>query len=158
MAQLQNTSITGSLEFNTGGFFKLGTTPDTGSAENMWFDTVNNVVKISCTGANPSSWSTGGALITARELGAGAGTQNAGLAFGGRTPTIESCTEEYNGTSWTDGGSMNVAMSALSGAGTQAEGLAFTGNVGAPSFARVACTEEYNEGSTFITTGSLTIT
>jgi len=63
MAQLQNTSITGSLEFNTGGFFKLGTTLDTGSVGNMWYDTGSNEVKVSFCGLGPATWSAGGAMI-----------------------------------------------------------------------------------------------
>jgi hypothetical protein len=43
---------------------------------------------------NGISWSSDGNLITARSSLAGAGTQNAGLAFGG-SPSV-SCTEEYN--------------------------------------------------------------
>jgi hypothetical protein len=52
-------------------------------------------VTVSCTEEyNGTSWSTGGALITARFSLAGAGTQSAGLAFGGGPPQL-SCTEEY---------------------------------------------------------------
>jgi hypothetical protein len=32
---------------------------------------------------------------------AGAGTQTAGLAFGGDTPSATGATEEYDGTTWT---------------------------------------------------------
>jgi len=45
---------------------------------------------------NGSSWSAGSALITARGYLAGAGTQTAGLAFGGTNGTYGICTEEYN--------------------------------------------------------------
>ena len=47
------------------------------------------------TTTEPGAWSAGGALITARFNLAGAGTQNAGLAFGGLAPATVSCTEEY---------------------------------------------------------------
>jgi hypothetical protein len=41
-------------------------------------------------------------MITSRRQLAGAGTQTAALAFGGRwTPTYTGATEEYDGTSWT---------------------------------------------------------
>jgi hypothetical protein len=40
-------------------------------------------------------------LNTARRLLAGAGTQTAGLAFGGYTTAATGATEEYDGTSWT---------------------------------------------------------
>ena len=44
---------------------------------------------------NGTSWSAGGALITARGLLAGAGTQSAGLVAGGYSNANVSCTEEY---------------------------------------------------------------
>ena len=47
---------------------------------------------------NGSSWSAGGALINARGDLEGAGTQTAGLAFGGTNGTYGICTEEYNAT------------------------------------------------------------
>ena len=37
-------------------------------------------------------WVAGGAMITARQALAGAGTQNATLGFGGQTPTTVACT------------------------------------------------------------------
>jgi hypothetical protein len=59
-----------------------------------------------------STWTAGGALITARDSLAGAGTQNAGLAFGG-SPGL-SCTEEYDGTSWTACGTLITARRTIS--------------------------------------------
>ena len=65
---------------------------------------------VSCTEEyNGTSWSAGGALSTARYALAGAGTQNAGLAFGGKSPAIVSCTEEYNGSLWSAGGALSIA-------------------------------------------------
>jgi hypothetical protein len=50
-------------------------------------------------------------LNTARYLPGGAGTQTAGLAFGGYTGTATTtATEEYNGSTWaTSPGSLNTA-------------------------------------------------
>jgi hypothetical protein len=45
---------------------------------------------------------------TARDDLAGAGTQTAGLAFGGDTGTVQA-TEEYDGSAWTAGGNLNTA-------------------------------------------------
>jgi hypothetical protein len=48
-----------------------------------------------------SSWTAGGNLGTARQGLAGAGTQTAGLAFGGNpppAPVFNAATEEYDGT------------------------------------------------------------
>ena len=49
MAEFQESSVTGS--------FKLGTTPNTSSAGNMWYDTTTNQVKY-------SFHSGGGGIIT----------------------------------------------------------------------------------------------
>jgi len=97
----------------------------------------------------PGVWSAGGALITARYRLAGAGTQNAGLAFGGFCSGVLSCTEEYDGTSWTAGGALSTARYILAGAGTQNAGLAFGGY-----YPVVSCTEEYN-GTSWSSGGAL---
>jgi len=46
---------------------------------------------------NAAAWTAGGAMITARYSLAGAGTQNAAVAFGGYANAIVACTEEYIG-------------------------------------------------------------
>jgi len=98
------------------------------------------------------AWSAGGSLITARRALAGAGTQNAGLAFGGYVvPSGVSCTEEYNGTSWTAGGSLINGRYGLAGAGTQNAGLAFGGFSGSCT---LSLTEEY-DGSSWSAGGAL---
>ena len=103
---------------------------------------------------NGTSWSAGGALITGRYYLAGAGTQNAGLAFGGYkfTPSSLSCTEEYNGTSWSTGGALITDRRLPAGAGTQNEGLAMGG---LKIYVNVlfTCTEEYN-GTSWSTGGA----
>ena len=47
------------------------------------------------------AWRTAGSLNTARDGLGGAGTQTAGLAFGGYTGSVSADTEKYDGTSWT---------------------------------------------------------
>ena len=76
-------------------------------------------------------------VCLARLALAGAGTQTAGLAFGGDGGTA---TEEYNGSSWTAGGALNTGRSNLGGMGTQTAALGMGGyGPGALSF-----TESYN--------------
>ena len=41
-------------------------------------------------------------MNTARQALGGAGTQTAGLGFGGYTSTLVAITEEYNGSSWSE--------------------------------------------------------
>jgi hypothetical protein len=67
-------------------------------------------------------------MNTARYQLGGAGTQTAGLAFGGNISPITGATEKYDGTSWTTSpASMSTARNILAGAGTQASALGFGG-------------------------------
>ena len=58
---------------------------------------------------NGTSWTAGGALITARSSGAATGTQNAALGIAGYvggSPDYTNKSEEYNGSSFTEGGTL----------------------------------------------------
>jgi hypothetical protein len=95
---------------------------------------------------NGISWSNAtGALNIAG--GAGAGTQNAALYFGGYSYPgaylLSSATREYNGSSWSTGGSLITARMLLTGTGTQNEALAIGGGDYGNS-AVCSNTEEYN--------------
>jgi hypothetical protein len=143
MAQLQDLSITGS--------FLLGTTENTGSAGNFWYDQTTNQLKYTYSFA---SWKTGGAMITARGCigGTGTGGSDSSLAIGG-FQTFQN-TEEYNGTSWSSGGNLIYGRFSMGAAGTQNAGLAFGGNCcNFPTIAR-ACTEEY-DGTSWSSGGAL---
>ena len=141
-----------SITLSPSGFLNLsGASQNTSSVGNMWYDNTTNRLQYSFFGG---AWSAGGSLITERQLLAGAGIQNAGLAFGGFTSlgNNASCTEEYNGTSWSAGGALITARRTLAGAGTQNAGLAFGGRTGGTSI--LSCTEQYN-GSSWSTGASL---
>ena len=74
---------------------RLTTTADTTNIGSVWYNPSINKLQYSY--FDSGSWSAGGALSSARYALAGAGTQNAGLAFGGCAPSGNvSCTEEYN--------------------------------------------------------------
>ena len=107
----------------------------------VWYNsTTSNLRVANVIGAG--AWSSGGATSAARYGMGGAGTQTAGLVFGG-SPTTAS-TEEYNGSSWTGGGNLNYARFSLAGAGTQTSALAMTGR--GPSWS-TTLTEKYNGSS-----------
>ena len=99
------------------------------------------------------AWASGGDLNLARDNLGGAGTQTAGLVFGGDasmppgsasdSPRNES--EEYDGSSWTEGSNLNTARSGLGGAGTQTAGLGFGGYTYPNN--RSDASEEYNGSS-----------
>jgi hypothetical protein len=89
-------------------------------------------------------------MATARRLLGGAGTQTAGLAFGGYTTNWKAATEEFNSTifspatgAWASGGNLNTARNDLAGAGTQTAALGFWWKTPAATGA----TEEYNGSS-----------
>ena len=66
----------------------------------------NSTIFSPATGA----WASGGNMPTATTRLAGAGTQTAGLAFGGKTPVSGGATGayKYDGTSWTTTGSLGT--------------------------------------------------
>jgi hypothetical protein len=65
-----------------------------------WYNSTSKDLKY--TGVTTAgAWATGNNMGTARYNLAGAGTQTAGLAFGGILPPETGATEEYNGTTWT---------------------------------------------------------
>ena len=78
-------------------------------------------------------------MINARLNLAGAGSQNATIAFGGQcnSATALVCTEEYDGSAWTAGCTLITGRYGLAGAGSQNAALAVGGECG------LACTEEY---------------
>jgi hypothetical protein len=88
-------------------------------------------------------------MISARSSLAGAGTQTAALAFGGRTPAgAAACTEAYNGGTWATKTGLITPRYSLAGAGTQTASLAFGGYCTYASYPTVAIkTEAYNGGT-----------
>ena len=94
---------------------------------------------------NGSSWSESGDTSNGRYFGTGAGTQTAGLAFGGYLTTgATNVTEEYNGSSWTSGGNMNVSSGSRMGGGPQ------TAAIGCGGTGPITATEYY-DGSSWAT-------
>jgi len=110
----------------------------------MWYNSTDQVMKGLV--SNPAgSWSTGGTLNTARQLGqSGAGTRDASLVAGGEPFTGK--TEEYNGSSWTEVADLNTARrnNATIGANTEAA-LSFAG--GTPPNSNSALNEQWNGSS-----------
>jgi len=95
-----------------------------------------NVFKNESEEYDGTSWSEGNNLGTARML-AGAGTQTAGLAFGGTNGApgstgVQALTEEYDGSSWSENGDMSTARMQCGGAGLQTAAFA-AGGTGSPN-------------------------
>jgi len=86
---------------------------------------------------------------------AGAGTQNAGLAFGGYAGFSSlSCTEEYNGTSWSSGGALINGRSGEESVGTGIQSSAL--KIGGQFFDNDPA-EEY-DGTSWSTGGTMNVT
>lgn len=139
MAQLQTTSITGSLSFSSAGALQLPqlTNAQTASYASVvgrwWYNSSTSKLNYSYCGVGSIGWSTGGALPASRWQGAGAGTTNtAALAVGGYSPTnpaVQRTVIAYNGTSWSSGGSMIATRRASAGSGTATSAMAVSGIV-----------------------------
>ena len=105
--------------------------PSPATIGDVWYNNATYAFKVASV-TTTASFASGGNLNTARFFGAGAGTQTAGLAFGGSInpyPTISAKTESYNGTSWTNEANLPSPLGGLdvSGTGTQTAALGFGG-------------------------------
>ena len=107
-----------------------------------------------------TSWTASNPVNTGRWLAGSAGTQTAGLIFGGAIGSgapinATGATEEYNGTSWaTSPGSLNTARAGLAAAGTQTAALGAGGVADPGSF---NLSEEYN-GTSWSAGGTINTT
>jgi hypothetical protein len=111
----------------------------------------NNDLQLSYT------WAAGGNLSTARRLNGCAGTQSAGLCFGGGNSAGDriTSTEEYNGTAWAGGGNLISAVYQHGGSGTQTTAIKVGGaRLGGQAY--TPRTEEYN-GSAWSSGGDLNL-
>ena len=113
MAHLQSTTISGSIN-DTGSlqitgstlippFIESSLTSSFTSSGLLWinadnfnlqYTTETSLGTIQSPASFMGAWSAGGALIQGRQILGGAGTQNAGIAFGGEVNSNVSCTEE----------------------------------------------------------------
>jgi hypothetical protein len=92
----------------------------------IWYNTTSNTLKGGGV-TTAGTWATGNNMNTARTTPGSAGTQTAGLAFGGYSTTHTGATEEYDGNSWTSSNNLNTARFGLAGCGIQTAALAFGG-------------------------------
>ena len=96
----------------------------------MYYNSTTGQFKAIKSGGAPiGSWSSGGAMNTARVFDATAqtGTNSAGQIAGGTYPGGGANTEQYDGTSWTEVNNLNTARFDIFGVGTQTSALAASG-------------------------------
>ena len=101
----------------------------------LWYDSTNAAYKYQFPNKTTAgAWSTGGNMNTARLFAQnGAGTQIAGLVFGGLNESAgqtKNETEQYNGSAWTEVNNLNTARYAGGGGGTQTSALFAGGQPG----------------------------
>ena len=120
----------------------------------IWYNTTSNTFKTTLLSA---AWVSAPALPETASNGGGAGTQTAGLFFGGAASgtSMSSATLSYDGTNWTAEESLSTARRDLAGSGTATAGLA-TGGYSNPPATYLANTEEYG-GESWTAGGSLLV-
>ena len=100
------------------------TNPITGQ---VWYNSTSKALKgFGVLGAG--TWASGGNLNTARGYIGGAGTQTAGIIFGGTTGSITADTENYNGSSWTEVNNLNTGRSNNAGFGSSTAAICSGGS------------------------------
>jgi hypothetical protein len=112
----------------------------------IWYNSTDGVFR---NVLGVQAWSSGGPLINEHQDTSAAGTQTAGLCFGGTPPSNGiTNTEEYNGSGWATGGALNTGRrgAARFSASTQTAGLVFGGS-GPPNPTVLNATEEYDGSS-----------
>ena len=121
----------------------LTTDPDNAQAEGqIWYNSTSNVFKDLIVS---EAWSSGANLLTARAQVGSAGTQTAGLCFGGYPGgTATGLTEEYGGSGWGAGGTMTTARREVAGLGIQTAALAVGGFISPSAPLQRDETELYN--------------
>ena len=131
---------------------KYTTNPANPLEGQMWYNNTTGTLKGQIVS---EAWSSGANTINLTNSGGAAGTQTAGLIFGGRNPTVPafvSTAEEYNGSGWSATGALNTARAYIAGFGVQTAAVGAGGRIDAPG-TLTAATEEY-DGSTWTTNPS----
>ena len=132
--------------------------PDNPIEGQVWYDETAATLQYQIPNVTTAgSWRTGNAMNTARGISAGAGTQTAGIVFGGKTPpnSYVGNTEFYDGTSWTEQGDLNTSRyeSAAAKAGTQTASLCIGGATSGPDNYYAVC--ETFDGTSWTEVGDL---
>ena len=123
----------------------------------VWYNSTTGNLRVDGI-ALAGSWASGANMGTTRAAAGGAGTQTAGLAFGGRlgapiTSTANS--EEYNGSSWSEGNNMVTGRTFLGSAGTQTAALGAGGANDAPTANTGMTNSEKYDGTSWTATNAL---
>mgnify|MGYP000716288765 CR=1 FL=1 len=132
------------LELKGGNVKRVDSDPANPEIGQVWYNDTTNQIKVRTTAV--AAWASGGALNLARRGQGSAGTQTAGLAFGGTPPPNgNNVSEEYDGSSWTSAPNLNKARNGCATSiGTQTAALIHGGYDNANPLAGRTETEEFN--------------
>ena len=129
----------------------------------LYFNSTTNTFKETITDLPAGTWSSQTNINTARGLGAGCGTKDSALIYGGFTnpPSVTYAqTEEWNGSTWTEKGDLNVPFYYVDagGLGTVTAALAHggegpSGGTGGETFNGSSWSEISNSNSNHIKAG-----
>ena len=102
----------------------------------VFYNSTSDAFKVTQQSVPAGTWSSGGALNTARGVGGSMGTQTAALVTGGSdplaSPGVYGQTESYNGSAWTEVADLNTPRRSNTGTGTQTAAIT-SGKVVNPS-------------------------
>jgi hypothetical protein len=136
----------------------LASDPSNLGAGQVWYNTTSNQLKITAVSTS-GAWASGGNMPAIFNSQGSAGTQTAGLGFGGQgsyynpvtAPSGYDYTLHYDGSAWTAGGNMGTGRYDMGSAGTDTAGLGFGGYDGGIP---VNATEHY-DGSAWTSGGNM---
>jgi len=114
---------------------------------------VSNIVRNATNHYDGSSWSAGGNLPGAQMRAGAAGTQTAGLIFGGTPngPTNVATTFAYDGSTWSSKPALATARQSIAAGGVSSTSTAAIGAGGYVTPGVTGATEEYNKSTNTIT-------
>jgi hypothetical protein len=120
----------GALNATPSFFMASGGTQTAGFRAGGFTGTVGTTAQNAVENYDGSSWTNGTALPVATGSNMFAGTQTAGLAFGGQQPSVPGTVAtslSYNGSSWTSTNALTAPKSSGAGFGTQTAAIAAGG-------------------------------
>ncbi len=103
------------------------TDPDTLITGHVWYDKTAKTLQYQSE-TTTGAWSSGGNMNTGRGSLGGAGTQTAGLAFGGVSPETDK-NESYNGSAWTEIADLQQVGTKMIGFGTSTAAICCGGDI-----------------------------
>ena len=142
---IANDSLTSATTFGsvTGGVPAVASDPPSPAEGDIWYNTTTGTIRFR---TQLGAWATANDMNTVKFGAQGAGSQTAGLTFGGESgPVRIGNTESYNGTTWTEVADLSTVRGEGNGAGTQTSAIAFHGNSNPTTF--LTSTETWNGSS-----------